>query len=277
MNPTVYEEQMRGHEIYSRVRIMNGLWIVLRVDGVAFHGRTQGLEKPYDATFQNAMVRAARETMETVDSPLCFVESDEASFVIRPDSQMFGRRHEKLVSVAAGTMSAAFVRFPPRVGGGNWQFDCRVWVGRGVDDVVDYMSWRQADAGRNCLNSWAQECIRREGFMTGPLPKPGMSKTDRYFALKGLKNNQLHELLHKHGINFTELPAWQRNGVYIRSDYYHEFDVGKTVSIRPRLLRRMVEMTDLPHGGDFREMTRDYLQRLVDKVPTVKEPPVPVP
>lgn len=267
VNSTLYEQQMREHEIYSRVRVMTGLWIVVRADGVAFHGRTRELEKPYDRGFARAMSRAAGETMEAIDSPLCFIQSDEASFVLRPDSTMFGRRHEKLVSVVAGVMSAAFVRFPPRPGGGNWPFDCRVWIGRDVADVVDYMSWRQADAGRNCLNGWARKCVRDEGFIAGPL---------MHQELLRMKNSKLHELLAKHGINFAKLPAWQRNGVYVRSDYFNEFDTGKVVRVRPRLLCKLVEMTDLPHGDDFRGMTRDYLERLMARVPTANEPSAPV-
>ncbi|GAB3417949.1 hypothetical protein [Flindersiella endophytica] len=54
------------------------------------------------------------------------------------------------MSLSASIATATFTR----AAGERAQFDSRLWFGAGIDDVVDYFSWRLADAARHVLNNW---------------------------------------------------------------------------------------------------------------------------
>jgi len=59
--------------------------------------------------------------------------------------------------------------------------------------------------------------------------------------LKGLKTEDLHELLFRHGVNLTQTPAWQRRGILIYRKTYKKL-VEKLAVTR----RRIQENWNLP-------------------------------
>jgi tRNA(His) guanylyltransferase len=71
------------------------IWLVVRVDGVAFTALTSHYEflKPNDIRALNLMNDAARSVMNYFkDIVIAIGMSDEYSFVLHPDTQLFGRR-----------------------------------------------------------------------------------------------------------------------------------------------------------------------------------------
>ncbi|MCE7001098.1 hypothetical protein LZG04_40710 [Saccharothrix sp. S26] len=126
--------------------------------------------------------------------------------MLDPGHAMFGRGVEKVVSVSAGIASSAFTHAAGRPA----HFDSRIWIGAGVDDVVDYASWRQSDATRCAVNGWCYWTLR----------KAGASRQQATRRLEGTSTAAKHELLAGHGIDFDELPAWQRRGIGLwRADH----------------------------------------------------------
>src|SRR5690349_25029200 len=105
------------------------------------------------------MTSTAETMLTEFHGRYAYTESDEISVLLDPASQLFGRSLEKLVSVSAGIASAAFTH----AAGVPAHFDSRLWVGVGVDQVVDYFSWRQADAARCALNGWCYWTLRQQG------------------------------------------------------------------------------------------------------------------
>ncbi|MFO0650410.1 MAG: hypothetical protein U0326_29575 [Polyangiales bacterium] len=66
--------------------------------------------------------------------------------------------------------------------------------------------WRHEDAHRNALNGHCYWLLRHQGFDDAAATK----------KLNGVSVAERNELLHKHGINFNDVPAWQKRGVGTR-------------------------------------------------------------
>jgi hypothetical protein len=101
---------------------------------------------------------------QEVSGTLCaYVQSDEISVVFTdltgPDAQMwFGGVIQKLVSVGASVATEAF--------NSDWNesdkralFDARVFPLETVEEVADYLWWRQTDARRNAVSMLAHHHI----------------------------------------------------------------------------------------------------------------------
>jgi tRNA(His) guanylyltransferase len=65
------------------------------------------------------------------------------------------------------------------------------------------------DTARNCLNGYCYWTLRGQGLGVGEATQ----------KLEGMKTAQKHDLLWANGINFNDLPAWQKRGcgVYWRT------------------------------------------------------------
>ncbi|BCJ46139.1 guanylyltransferase [Actinoplanes ianthinogenes] len=200
MDADAFEAGQRAREYFHGLTVLPGAWTVLRLDGRGFSRFTERhFGKPFDERFADHMVSTAETLLGELGGRYAYTESDEVSVLFDPGFELFGRGVEKLVSVSAGLASATF----SLAAGEAAHFDSRVWLGTGVGDVVDYFSWRQADAARCALNGWCYWTLRQAG----------KSRREATRELDGTTTADKNELLYRHGINFTELPAWQRRGV----------------------------------------------------------------
>jgi tRNA(His) guanylyltransferase len=200
-------------------------------------------ERPFDERFSGFMVAAAEALSQELDGRYAYTESDEISVLLTPGWDLFDRSVEKIVSISAGIASSAFTHACDEPA----HFDSRVWLGTGVPDVIDYFSWRQADAGRCALNGWCYWTLRSEG----------MSARQATAALMRTTVADKNELLFKREINFNELPLWQRRGVGISWEAFTKDGYNpvtkETVTVDRRRLRLDRE---LPMKGDYREFVR---------------------
>lgn len=103
-------------------------------------------------------------------------------------------------------------------------FDCRLIPLPSNQHVVDYFRWRQEDAHRNSLNSYCYWLLRADG----------LSAVAAQERISEISNAQKNEILFNHGINYNNLPAWQKRGIGI---YYTDVEkegynpiTGKTTS-----------------------------------------------
>lgn len=150
-----------------RTAIPSDQFMVLRIDGKAFHTWTRGLDKPFDMDLLAAMDGANQALCVGVQGAICgYTQSDEISIICAPsrneNSQIwFGGQVQKVVSVAASIAAAEFNRV--------WffdyghpsdrpfaLFDARVFPLPDVSSVADYLWWRQSDARRNAISMLAE-------------------------------------------------------------------------------------------------------------------------
>jgi tRNA(His) 5'-end guanylyltransferase len=219
---------MRLGECYHALRVPPGTFVVVRADGRSFSRLTERLvEKPFDTTFHEKMVKTASALLESLQAVYVYTESDEISVLLPRAADLFDREVEKLVSLSAARASATLSLLL----GEAVEFDARLWVGATEGDVVDYFLWRQADAARCALNGWAYWTLRREGKSVRETTK----------ALEGATVAVKNELLHVRGINFNRVPAWQRRGTGIYWETYekdgHNPKTGQAVKTTRRRVR----------------------------------------
>lgn len=240
---------MRSREWMHSMKLPPGTWTIVRVDGRSFTTMTEqrGYKKPFDHRMHHAMVMTAGDLLKEFNGVMAYTHSDEISVVLRPDFDLFNRSVEKIVSISAGIASAAFTDVFRQ---GYEVFDSRVWLGTSATDVVDYMSWRQADAARGALNGYAYWLLRQDGRTARQATK----------MLHGRDNAFKHELLRMHDINFNKLPRQHRRGALL---YWHEYH---HTGVDPRTLdevettrRRIKPNEELPKGDEFRELIEELL------------------
>lgn len=208
MHPDEFERRMRALECYHALRVPPGAWIVLRLDGRGFSRFTESrFDKPFDPKFHELMVRTGRALLTEFQGVYAYTESDEISLLLPPGWDLFDRELEKMLSIAASIATATFSLACGEAG----QFDCRACVAGERGLVVDYFQWRQADATRCALNGWCYWLLRKSGASAA---RATAQLTGGSVAFK-------NELLFSNGINFNNVPAWQRRGTGL---YWERYD-----------------------------------------------------
>lgn len=192
-------------------RILPEVWIVVRLDGRCFSrfAEEHRLQKPNDERCLRLMEHSARKVLESFDD--CFLaygQSDEFSFVLRKQTNIFNRRKSKILSCVVSLFSSSFVfhwktffedtelQYPPT-------FDGRVVVYPSEQTLRDYLSWRQVDCH---INNQYNTCFWL-------LVQNGATPKEAYETLKGTLSDFKNELLfQKFGINYAHLEARFRKG-----------------------------------------------------------------
>jgi tRNA(His) 5'-end guanylyltransferase len=142
------------------------------------------------------------------------------------------------VSVSAGLASATFAL----ACGSLAHLDARVVVAATDVQVVDYFRWRQADAGRCALNGWCYWTLRKEGADARAATR----------ELDGLSVPAKHELLFSRGVNFNDLPLWQRRGTGLFWETYEHPGRNPVTGVTVTATRRRVrEDRELPMGDEY--------------------------
>ncbi|WP_254780104.1 hypothetical protein [Mucilaginibacter sp. NFR10] len=69
--------------------------------------------------------------------------------------------------------------------------------------MEDYFRWRNEDAHRNALNAHCYWRLRQDGF----------TMNEATLKIEGMSIANKNELLFQYGVNFNNLPAWQKRGI----------------------------------------------------------------
>jgi tRNA(His) 5'-end guanylyltransferase len=247
MRPDEFNARMRALEVFHPLRLPPGAWVVLRVDGRGFTRLTEArFEKPFDPRFHAGMVEAARALLEELQALYAYTESDEISLLLPRAWDPSDRELEKAVSLSAGLASAAF----SLACGLRAAFDGRAVPCPTDGQVVDYFRWRQADAARCALNGWCYWTLR----------KAGRSVAAATAALAGRGVAFKNELLFRAGVNFNEVPTWQRRGTGLYREEFRRqgFDPKRGGAVVATRRRVRVDL-ELPLGEAYGEMIRRLL------------------
>ncbi len=176
------------YEDALRLMLPRRTYIVLRIDGRAFHKFTEDLPRPYCRPLADALDRAALHLCrEIIGCRLAYGQSDEYSFLLSDcggptEPLWFDGNLQKIVSVGASIFTAAFQRaFPSEK---LAAFDARVLVIAQKQEVEQYFLWRQLDAAANSLN------MLSSAYYT-------------HAELLGKSSVEKHEMLHERGVNWA--------------------------------------------------------------------------
>jgi tRNA(His) 5'-end guanylyltransferase len=188
-------------------KLMQGLPLLVRLDGRAFHTFTRGLQRPYDERLSRAMIETAKFLVEESHASVGYCQSDEISLVFPntdPSRQtIFDGRTQKLCSILGSLATAKFNQLVaatiPEKAHLLPVFDARAWAVPNLDLAAEHFVWREADATRNSLTMAAHAY-----YSTKELHKAGFS--------------QKHEMLHDVGVNWNDYPAFFKRGTYVRRE-----------------------------------------------------------
>lgn len=175
-----------------------------------------------------------------------YTESDEISLLLAQDETQFARKLRKYNSLLAVEASARFSLLLGQVA----TFDCRISQLPTSEFVIDYFRWRNEDAARNALSAYCYWTLRKQG----------QNETQATSRLSGVSTAEKNKLLFEHGINFNELPNWQKRGVGL---YWEDYDkpgrnpaTGAEMTARRRRLKRDFE---LPMKEQYSEFVRQLI------------------
>ncbi|KAL6556898.1 hypothetical protein OROHE_006774 [Orobanche hederae] len=168
-------------------------WIVIRIDGCHFHRFTEvhEFEKPNDAEALNLMNSCAAVVLEEFkDIVFAYGVSDEYSFVLKKDSQLYQRDASDIVSAIVSFFTSMYIKkwtkfFPHKELECLPYFDGRAVCYPSRKILLDYLAWRQVDCH---INNQYNTC-----FWT--LVKSGKSNSDAQNYLKGTKAQDKSDLV----------------------------------------------------------------------------------
>lgn len=243
------DARMRVFETANDRCVLPGLHMVARIDGRNFTRLTKerhAFEAPYDIRFRDMMLDTVEHLMRCGFSVRYgYTQSDEISLLFDLNETSFGRKTRKFDSVLAGEASAKFSLLLGDVA----CFDCRVCELPSLEYVRDYFRWRSEDAHRNALNAHCYWLLRKAGHDVG----------EATAFLRGRDKGEKHELLFQHGVNFNDLPNWQKRGMGLYwENYQKESRDPRTGEPAHATRRRIKRDLDLP----MRDAYSDFIVRL---------------
>lgn len=250
------DQKMRIFETAHDHCVLPEMFMVARLDGRSFTRltrETHPFEAPYDPLFRDCMTETVRHLMNCGFRVLFgYTQSDEISLLFHPEEQSFQRKLRKYNSVLAGEASAKFSILIGDIA----SFDCRIAQFPNAELIADYFRWRAEDAHRNALNSYCYWTLRKEGEN----PQTASNKLLRVSV------SEKNELLFQRGINFNEVPAWQKRGVGLYWETYWKNaanpKTGKNVRAERRRIRADME---LPMKEAYSEFIYERLSEGVSK------------
>ena len=236
---------MRVYETALDLCVLPGIYMAARIDGRNFTRLTKEVYKfecPFDARFRDMMTATTEHLMNCGFRVVYgYTQSDEISLLFHQNEDAFGRKLRKFESILAGEASARFSLLL----GAMACFDCRLIQLPTIDLVRDYFRWRNEDAHRNALSAHSYWALRKEG--------KGIN--DATQTLNGMSVAEKNELLYQRGINFNDLPNWQKRGIGL---YWEDFQksamnpkTGEAVVATRRRIKVDLELPMRDQYSDF--------------------------
>ena len=179
----------------------------------AFHkfSEKHGFEKPNDKRALDLMTQSAKVVMKEIhDVVLAYGQSDEYSFVLKRNSDLYSRRSAKITTNVASLFASSYTfhwssyfegqskpMFPP-------SFDGRAVQYPTDQNLKDYLSWRQADCHINNLYNTT---------FWNLVIKGGLSNHEAQEKLKGTLAKDKNEILFSDfNINYNSEPEQFKKG-----------------------------------------------------------------
>lgn len=204
-----FGNRMKEYENAFRHSLPRRLPVILRIDGCHFHTFTRGMVKPFDEALTKALWETCKYLAHNImGCKLAYHQSDEISLLLTNYDKLttqswFDNNIQKMASVSASMATAKFNEeikkyYPDK---NLAMFDSRSWV-LPHDEVTNYFLWRQQDATKNSISMICQAHFSQK-------------------ELQGLDGKELQDKLFlEKGINWNDLPVWQKRGACITKQTY---------------------------------------------------------
>jgi len=245
------DEKMRVYEYAHDYCVPPEFYMVARIDGRSFTRLTKEVhqfEAPFDIRFRDYMVETVKHLMNCgFRVSYGYTESDEISLLFHLDETLFGRKLRKYQSVLAGEASAKFSLLMGDIGA----FDCRISQLPNKALVVDYFRWRGEDAHRNALNAHCYWMMRENGKSAGEATS----------FLSGKSTADKNEYLFQNGVNFNEIPNWQKRGIGFYWEDYENAGANPVTGEETKAKRHLIKVDmELP----MKDAYGAFLEALVE-------------
>ncbi|CAG0981530.1 hypothetical protein GPROT1_02324 [Gammaproteobacteria bacterium] len=245
------DAKLRVYETAHDLCVLPGLFMVARLDGRGFTRLTKEVhrfEAPYDPRFRDMMAATVAHLMDCGFRVIYgYTQSDEISLLFHRDEDSFGRKLRKLDSILAGEASAKFSLLLGSMGA----FDCRISQLPTEGFVVDYFRWRYEDARRNSLNAHCYWALRQLGETVE-------SATRQVCGISVADKNEL--LFQRAGVNFNDLPAWQKRGIGLYWEQYAKEGQNPKTGEKVSAARRRIKVDlELPMGESYAQFVQALL------------------
>ncbi|ODV96449.1 hypothetical protein PACTADRAFT_2742 [Pachysolen tannophilus NRRL Y-2460] len=204
-------------------------YIVVRVDGRGFHKFSDeyNFEKPNDLRALNLMNKAAISLMKEIpEIVVAYGDSDEYSFLLRKDCELFERREAKLITTFSSSFSSYYQFYwaeffvepesilkPYRLP----TFDARAVCYPNSGKIRDYFSWRQVDCHINNLYNTVFWNLVSKGNLTPEQAENRLigtlasDKNEILFKEFAINYNNEPEIFKKGTVIVRELSNWKND------------------------------------------------------------------
>ncbi len=230
-------DRIKKYEGVTRSYLPNRSYVMLRIDGKAFHTWTKGLIRPFDDGLMEDMDATAAYLCKHIQgAKFAFVQSDEISILLTDIGNInsdlwFDGNIQKIASIAASMATSSFNRarmlryleyelyFNNNCGSDNnpevilkdrnllknlprvAEFDARVFQLPNKTEVFNYIHWRQTDTTRNSISAVAQSLYSHK-------------------ELHGKNTSVMQEMIFQKGINWNDYaPRYKRGRMIIKEQY----------------------------------------------------------
>ena len=255
------------YEEIPKTKLMRRTPVVIRIDGKAFHTFARGFKRPFDDVLIMTMQETAKYLCENIQGcQLAYVQSDEISLLLIDyqrfeTSAWFDYEMQKMCNISASMATMAFNKiFRDMVGElhikGSLEeeyscilykaaqkgamFDARVF-NIPKEETCNYFYWRQLDASRNSI-----QMVGQANFSHKEL---------QYKSCNDIQGM----LMTQKGINWNDLPTYQKRGSCVLKENYLDTTPESTDSETIR--SRWIIDKNIPI---FRGEGREYIERFVN-------------
>jgi tRNA(His) 5'-end guanylyltransferase len=279
MIDTLGDRMKDFYEDRYRINLPRRTYTIIRIDGKAFHTYTKGLQRPFDAGLIEDMNETTAYLCKNIQgAKLGYVQSDEISIIVTDFDELgthawFDNNMQKMASIAASLATAKFNQL--RMARSTWEgsdiagsldqddienfklamFDARVFQIPFIDEVVNYLIWRQQDATRNSISSVAQSLYSHK-------------------ELHNKSTDDMQEMIFQKGINWNDYSYREKRGTVIArveiktlAKDFKFADDGKTHVIDPSqiITRKKWQTVETPVFTQDKEFITSMLPGTVNK------------
>ena len=206
-------------------------FIVIRCDGRRFSKLKENgnFNLPYDKGFHEKMVKITDKALSSLFcAGMAYTISDEISFVLPREFNMYNRRIEKLLSVVAGYLSGEGSLEFYELGLAPVSFDAKIFEFDSIAGVLEYLDERKNSGFRNFVHTIARDMYMAQGHTSTITAK----------KMNGMSTRKQIEILMKEDIDIYKMNHWKREGDLL---YFQEYV--KTVKVGSFGTRESTQVT----------------------------------